>query len=156
MQRVSSNRTNIIQMRKAHQADFEFIWQLRITTMKTYVEQTYGWDDDTQRSYAEESLHGNILLVNGRPAGVVTLSDWGNQLHLTWMAVEPAFQRQGIGGEVINYCQQCAREAGKPLTLQVLRNNPAVSLYKRCGFEVYGENSLHKLLMRWTGDENSD
>ena len=58
-------------------------------------------------------------------------------------------QRQGLGGALIEHCQRKALEAGKPLTLQVLRNNPAVSLYKRYGFEAYAQNGPHKLLMRW-------
>ena len=65
------------------------------------------------------------------------------------MAIQPEMQRQGLGGALIEHCQRRALEADKPLTLQVLRDNPAVSLYKRYGFEVYDQNGPHKLLMRW-------
>jgi len=136
-------------LRKAEEADLDFIWRLRVATMKETISQSYGWDEETQRGYAAESLRGEIVLIDEKPVGVLTLVDWGDQMHLVWMAVLPEMRRQGLGGEMIEYCQQQAFEAGKPLTLQVLRNNPAVSLYKRHGFEVYDQNGPHKLLMRW-------
>jgi len=117
--------------------------------MKRAIRQSYGWDEQTQRGYAAESLRGEIVLVDEAPAGVLTLADWGDQMHLVWMAIQPGIQRQGLGGTLIEHCQRMARAAGKPLTLQVLRNNPAVSLYTRHGFEVYGQHGPHKLLMRW-------
>ena len=118
--------------------------------MKEAISQSYGWDDETQRGYAAESLRGQIVLIDERPVGVLTLADWGDQMHLVWMAVEPEMQRQGLGSALVEYCQRQALEAGKPLTLQVLRNNPALSLYKRYGFEMHDQSGPHKLLMRWT------
>jgi ribosomal protein S18 acetylase RimI-like enzyme len=119
--------------------------------MKEMIGQSYGWDEEIQRAYAAESLNGEIVLVDGQPVGVLTLSDWGDQLHLTWIAVSPSFQRGGLGSALIRYCQQLAEEERKPLTLQVLRNNPAVRLYERCGFQVYERDGPNKLLMRWGG-----
>jgi ribosomal protein S18 acetylase RimI-like enzyme len=117
--------------------------------MKPVIEASYGWDEATQRGYAQESLRGAIVLVGDEPVGVMTLADWGDQLHLVWMAVAPPAQRRGLGSALIEYCQRRARELSKPLTLQVLRNNPAVGLYERCGFEVYDRRGAHALLMRW-------
>ena len=139
----------MFQLRKAELSDFDFIWRLRVATMKQVVSQSYGWDEADQRLYAKESLNGNIVLVGGETCGVLTLSDWGDQLHLTWMAISPDLQGRGLGRELIEFCQRQAAEAGKPLTLQVLRNNPAASLYERHGFTVYSEEGPHKLLMRW-------
>ena len=71
------------------------------------------------------------------------------QLHLAWMAIVPDGQGRGLGRALVEHCQRLALQASKPLTLQVLQGNPAVRLYERCGFEVYGRNGPHKLLMRW-------
>ena len=136
-------------LRKSEEEDWEFIWRLRVATMKEAISKSYGWDDETQRGYAAESLRGEIVLIDEKPVGVLTLADWGDQMHLVWMAIQPETQRQGVGSALVEYCQRQARDAGKPLTLQVLRDNPAVSLYTRHGFEVYDQNGPHKLLMRW-------
>ena len=136
-------------LRRARRTDLDFMWRLRVATVKEAISKSYGWDEETQRGYAAESLRGEIVLIDERPVGVLTLADWGDQMHLVWMAIQPEMQRQGVGSALVEYCQRQALEAGKPLTLQVLRDNPAVSLYKRYGFEVYDQNGPHKLLMRW-------
>ncbi len=138
------------ELRKVEKQDWDFIWTLRVETMKEKIANSYGWDEETQRRYAEESYdRGQIVLVDNKPIGVVTLSNWGDQLHLTWIAIAPEFQRQGIGTKLIEYCQQEAIKMQKPLTLQVLSNNQVISLYKRCGFKKISENSSGKFMMRW-------
>jgi ribosomal protein S18 acetylase RimI-like enzyme len=97
-----------------------------------------------------------IVLVGEEPVGVLTLADWGDQLHLVWMAIQSEVQGRGLGGALLEHCQQQALQAGKPLTLQVLQGNPAVALYKRCGFEVYERNGPHRLLMRWRPENSKD
>ena len=139
----------LFHFRNATPDDWDFIWSLRVATLKDMIQQSYGWVEATQRSYAEESLNGEVVLVDDKPVGVLTLSDWTDQLHLTWMAVAPEMQRRGLGGALIQHAQLRASNAGKPLTLQVLRNNPAVSLYEKCGFEICGHSGPHMLLMRW-------
>jgi ribosomal protein S18 acetylase RimI-like enzyme len=137
-------------LRKAEKQDWEFIWLLRLKTMKETIVNSYGWDEKTQQSYAEESYNeGQIVIVNNKPIGVVTLSDWIDQLHLTWIAIVPEFQRKGVGTKLIKYCQEQAIKIQKPLTLQVLRNNRAFSLYKQCGFQIINESNSGKLIMRW-------
>lgn len=137
------------QLRKAEETDLDFIWRLRVATMKETISQAYDWDEETQCEYAAESLRGEIVLIQERPVGVLTLVDWGDQMHLVWMAILPEMQGQGFGGELLWHCQRRAIEAGKPITLQVLRNNPAVRLYERFGFKAYAYDGQHRLLMRW-------
>jgi hypothetical protein len=55
------------QLRKATAADWDFIWELRVRTMKRVISESHGWDVDMQRTYAAESLNGQIVLVGGQP-----------------------------------------------------------------------------------------
>ncbi len=96
-----------------------------------------------------DSGYGQIILVDEEPIGVLTLADWGDQLHLTWMAILPEMQGQGLGGELLEHCRRRAIEAGKPITLRVLGNNPAIRLYERSGFKTYAYDGQYKVLMRW-------
>jgi len=143
-------------LRPAEPTDREFIWRLRVATMKDMIEAAYGWDEATQRAYADESLGGMIVLVGEEPVGVLTLADWADQLHVVWMAIQSEVQGRGLGRALVEHCQRQALQAGKPLTLQVLQGNPAVALYKRCGFEVYERNGPHRLLMRWRPEHSKD
>ena len=143
------------ELRKVASTDWNFICDLRVSTMKGVIEQAYGWDDDQQRRIAAESMHGEVVVVNGSPVGVLTLAHRRDDVHLVWMAVAPTMQRQGLGGALIAHCQQVARRLHKPLTLQVLRNNQAFVLYTRFGFRVYDHNGPHKVLMRWDAASES-
>jgi GNAT superfamily N-acetyltransferase len=58
-------------------------------------------------------------------------------------------QGRGLGRALVEYCQRQTKQVTNPLTLQVLQDNPAVAMCQRCGFEVYGRNGPHNLLMRW-------
>lgn len=143
-------------LRKAIASDFAFIWQLRVTTMKKAIALSYGWDEPTQQGYAAESLNGEIVLVEDERVGVVTIFDWGNQLHLTWIAVSPQYQGKGLGTQLIKYAQNQARKKNQPLTLQVLGINSAKLFYEKQGFQVYDRNGTEKLLMRWQPRELSE
>jgi ribosomal protein S18 acetylase RimI-like enzyme len=154
--RPASCRDMDFRLRPAQPSDREFIWRLRAATMRDMIEAAYGWDETTQRAYADESLGGMIVLVGDEPVGVLTLADWGDELHVVWMAIQSEAQGRGLGRALIEHCQREALQAGKSLTLQVLQGNPAVALYKRCGFEVYERNGPHKLLMRWRPDSSKD
>lgn len=92
---------NKFTLRQAIASDLEFIWQLRIVTMKNIISASYGWDESTQRQYAAESLQGNIVLVEGDRAGIVTLSNWQDQLHLTFIALLPQYQGRGFSAKLI-------------------------------------------------------
>lgn len=56
------------------------------------------------------------------------------------LAVDPAFQRQGFGRELVEAAVELAREQGaRKLTLRVLSTNEAARrLYAACGFHVEG------------------
>jgi ribosomal protein S18 acetylase RimI-like enzyme len=136
-------------LRPATPSDFPFIWHLRRETMKGVVAASYGWVDDTQKTYAEESLQGQIVTFENQSIGVLTLSDWGDQIHIAWVAIDTAYQGKGYGTLLLRHAQQVAATAGKPMTLQVLKNNPASKLYLRCGFQVTDDSEPYRLYMRW-------
>jgi len=50
----------------------------------------------------------------------------------------PEFQNMGIGKKII----KDLISKNKPVNLQVLKQNPAVRLYKELGFKITGETDL--------------
>ncbi|MCP1200768.1 GNAT family N-acetyltransferase [Notoacmeibacter sp. MSK16QG-6] len=62
--------------------------------------------------------------------------------YINMLAVYRDFRGQGIGGQLIEGARERALEAGyKRLGLGVEDDNPAVSLYRRCGFEKVGQQN---------------
>ncbi|MBU4438574.1 MAG: GNAT family N-acetyltransferase [Acetobacterium sp.] len=53
------------------------------------------------------------------------------------IAVKPKWRGQGIGFDLMSAMLKKLREAGYlAVSLSVTQNNPAVALYKKCGFEI--------------------
>jgi ribosomal protein S18 acetylase RimI-like enzyme len=71
-----------------------------------------------------------------------------DSFYLRQLYLAPRLQNRGIGTVIVTELIQRARDAGKHLTLDVMKNNRARVFYERLRFEVVGE-SEHKLKMQW-------
>jgi ribosomal protein S18 acetylase RimI-like enzyme len=68
-------------------------------------------------------------------------------LFLAQLFVDGPFRRRGIGSEVVRVLIEEAAQAGKALTLGVVKTNPAIGLYKRLGFRITHDDD-RKFYMR--------
>lgn len=53
--------------REAFDKDYEFLYELNASTMKKYIEQTWGWDDKMQQEYFKSKFSPDkykIIVVN--------------------------------------------------------------------------------------------
>jgi ribosomal protein S18 acetylase RimI-like enzyme len=65
---------------------------------------------------------------------------------LVVVEVLPEWQGQGIGTRVVSRVVQEA--GGVPVSLHVLKGNPARALYERLGFVIDGETATHVTMCR--------
>jgi ribosomal protein S18 acetylase RimI-like enzyme len=87
-------------------------------------------------------------LIDGSDAGWLHVSESPDSIYLGQLYLTPALQNRGIGTAIMKELKDRATQAGKALTLDVLKNNRARSLYERLGFRMVGEPE-YKLNMRW-------
>jgi len=80
---------------------------------------------------AEGLFDGEVWVaeLDGEVAGFIA----GTPDEITWMYVDPARQRQGVGRALIGHV--LARASG-PVRLEVLDGNPARAFYERLGFMI--------------------
>lgn len=139
-------------LRPATERDYAWLWEIKRTTMRPYVELTWGnWDDEAQeRFFRQHFVPGaiEVITVEGKHAGLLNLEREPGEIFLANIQLHPDFQNQGLGAAVVNSVLASARALGLPVRLQVLKvNTRARDFYARLGFRVYGENLTH-LLMR--------
>src|SRR5262249_17169529 len=91
----------------------------------------------------------NIIEEDGRPVGRLWIDEWRDQLRLVDIALLPECRAGGIGSALLHDVLARGTAAGKPVTIHVESYNPALSLYKRLGFQQIDTNGVY-LLMRWT------
>jgi GNAT superfamily N-acetyltransferase len=115
-------RTNIeFSLRPATDGDIEFIFDLRVKTMKPFFMDTYGWSDTEERIKAADELnHARIIMIGHKEIGVIKIIPRPHELHLHQMQILPEFQKKGIGKELI---RQIIIQSGKALLPNVCMIN---------------------------------
>ena len=133
-------------LRPARKDEGVALYTIHRAAMESYVEQTWGaWDDAWQRTYFEQHWPDVRLAIEsgGELAGFLALDEQGASIHIVNIELRPEAQRKGIGSAILRAIQQRAELRGMPVTLQVLKVNPARALYERLGFEHTGETETH-------------
>jgi ribosomal protein S18 acetylase RimI-like enzyme len=136
--------------RSATESDIDFLYALRVATMKEYVDKTWGWDDTFQQSIFRKNYvpaKVQILTFDGQDIGMLSVEERDEDIFLKTVEIHPAFQSQGIGTAIISQILADGVKKGKSVRLQVLKVNPAKRLYDRLGFSVIEETSTHYIML---------
>jgi ribosomal protein S18 acetylase RimI-like enzyme len=118
---------------------------VRITTRAASLEDLdflVGLLGDWHRPDALDQIEGRIehsityvVCVDGRSVGRLRLVRTEHHIEIAGIQVDPAHQDRGIGTTVIRKVLDEARGTGRPVELNVHKNNPdAERLYTRLGF----------------------
>ena len=89
-----------------------------------------------------------LVLVDGEPAGRLYVARWQDELRIVDVALLPERRGRGVGSALLRELIAEAERAAKPVTIHVEHQNPALTLYRRLGFEPAGDNGPY-VLMRW-------
>ena len=138
-------------LRACSDADFEWALDLHRTTLGDYVAQTWGWDEAVQRRIFAELFDPHarrVIQVAGRDVGVLVVDERPEELFLALLELLPEWQNRGLGTDILRWLLRRAADAGKVVSLHVLRTNPrAVALYEREGLCMVNADDA-RLVMR--------
>jgi ribosomal protein S18 acetylase RimI-like enzyme len=138
-------------LRPATSEDFSFLRELHRQTLKPYVEQLWGWDEQQQENllrerFAPEKLQ--VIQIAGKDTGILQVETKPNEVFLGNILLAPEFQRRGLGGKIVGDVVAQATARGLPVALTVLKPNPAKRLYERLGFQVMREDDVRYFMSR--------
>lgn len=127
-------------------------WEFAVTDLSQAEQQDFlkGQYVLQSHGYAENfpnAVH-RIITRNGVDVGRIIFDVHDDHLHIIDLSILTAFQRQGIGGDVMLGMMQEARNGRVPVRLHVARLSPAQRLYARLGFEIKQEVGNH-LALEW-------
>lgn len=121
-----------------------------------------GWDEDRiseflslqheaqllfyQTDYRQAA--DEIVLIEGQSAGRLIVERREHEIRCVDIALLPGHRGAGVGTFLIQRLQEEARQANKPLRLQIIRFNRAVTLLERLGFVRTSETGTH-FQMEW-------
>lgn len=99
-----------------------------------------------RRQYPQ--AHWEVIVTGDKIIGQIVVALVGDEFRLVDLALLPAFRNRGIGSAVLQDLLDEAAGAGRSVSLHVLRDNPALHLYRRLGFVVTGEDDVYRH-MQW-------
>lgn len=140
-----------IELRPATQADYDFLYDLHVSTMRGYVEATWSWDEVWQRRHFQQHFRpevNQIIVLNGCDAGLISVGQNKNEFFIRNIQILPEHQNKGIGRFIIARIIQQAQQQGCLVALQVLKVNRARRFYEQLGFVIEGETQTH-FNMKW-------
>jgi ribosomal protein S18 acetylase RimI-like enzyme len=141
-----------LSLRPAREDDVPFLLALRERTMDGHFRASGAEpsrDEHLERVRVRFDC-AQIILHEGRPAGLFKVARDGLDWQLIQIQLVPELQGRGVGEGLIRELMSEARRAGASVSLHVLHANPARRLYERLGFRTVGDGE-HEYLMRWPG-----
>lgn len=135
-------------LRNCKYSDLDFIFDLKKTTMKWYIEKIYGWNDQIQKNKTKIELDKNInnmkiVLVDDKHIGVTTFTEETSNYVIGLIIIDPKYQGNGIASNIINNYINIAKNNNKRIIIKTYKDNPAKKLYIKLGFKIYDKDETH-------------
>jgi ribosomal protein S18 acetylase RimI-like enzyme len=136
-----------LSLRLATAADVDHLFSIHRAALKSYVDATWGWDEDWQLDHFRQHFDASVRQVIGyehEDIGFLDVMIRGDAIILQNIEIDPKYQGRGIGTELIRRLFVSADHNGIPVKLQVLKvNSRARELYERLGFVQTGHTKTH-------------
>jgi ribosomal protein S18 acetylase RimI-like enzyme len=142
---------DLISLRPATQSDRDFCYRVKKEAISCYVAEFWGWDEEFQREFHRrdfEKVRPDVVVYGDTDIGTFEVMQHDDHVHLGEFYLLPSFQRQGIGTALLQQALEEATAQGLAVRLEVLKNNPVPSLYRRHGFIISGQREHHFLMER--------
>jgi GNAT superfamily N-acetyltransferase len=150
-----------LSFRPVTDADKEFLLKLYQSSRGDDLREL-GWDEDRVSEFlslqheAQQLFYqtdyqqavDEVVLIGGQPAGRLIVERREYEIRCIEIALLPAHRGAGVGTNLISRLQDEARQINKPLRLQIIRFNRAVTLLERLGFARTSETGTH-FQMEW-------
>lgn len=140
-----------VDLRPARDDDKSLAQSLYLQTMLPLLEALGRGDEDGlirrfRHGYRQDC--SQFVQVKGADVGWMQVSADSAGLHIDQLHLLPGWRGRGIGSHLLAGLFGRAAATGSSIALDVIRGNPAMTLYRRLGFEAVGEDE-EKFQMLW-------
>ncbi len=130
-------------LQAASESDFEDLLALRLRAMRESLTRLGRYDEQRARERLAAVFapqHTWHIVVGGERVGFLVLTPLNHALRLDHLYLDPAYQRRGIGHEVLCWVGAEADCAQLPVELCALKQSDANRFYLRHGYVAAGES----------------
>src|SRR6516225_3944851 len=124
--------TELVTFRPAEPQDFAFCQRLYFEGMGWIIERLQFDMERQYKSFANlwKAAEVLVIVVAGEDVGWLQVTKADDTIFLGQLFLATPFQGRGIGGSVVQFLIDEARQARKAITLSVVKINPARRLYE--------------------------
>jgi len=112
-----------------------------------FIDQQFS----AQHDYYQQVYNGasfEIIRCKNEPAGRLYLWESEHQIRIVDISLLPPYRNLGIGNQILSQLIQKSEATSKILSIHVECYNPALSLYKRLGFEQKDHTGVYFYMER--------
>lgn len=148
-------------LRAVDDSDYPFLTELYISTRWQEMQQA-PWTDQQRLQFLQQQFDAQtehyrvhypeasrqIIVVKHQPAGRLYLDNSDHEIRIVDIALLPQFCGQGIGGKILKTILETGDQAHKAVSIHVEKNNPALNLYQRLGFQQQKDVGVYWFMSR--------
>jgi ribosomal protein S18 acetylase RimI-like enzyme len=125
---------------QATENDKAYLLDLRHLTMVEHFEKSGLFLSDEEHEFRLNDFYecSYLVLYSNELIGALKYCEHIDRVEIMQIQIQPSFQGKGFGRKIIE--QIMADAKNKFVELSVLKENPALNLYKRLGFYITGED----------------
>lgn len=153
------SRSRGLRFRSIETDDLTFLGALYASTREDEVARV-PWSDQQRRDfllmqfdaqhrhYVEHYPDASFTVIEegSESIGRLYLDEWKDEFRLIDIALMPAARGRGLGSAVLQDLLLAAESRAKAVRIHVEKNNPAMRLYVRLGFERAEDKGVYDLL----------
>lgn len=158
-----------LRLRPQTGGDRDFLYRLYSSTRADEM-ALVDWSEEQKRAFVQMQFEAqakhyteyfpaasfDIIELDGESIGRLYVEMLDDELRIIDIALLPDFRRRGIGAHYMHSLMRQAVDVGACVAIHVEKNNPAMGLYERLGFERVEDKGVY-WFMRWrTGPDQEN
>lgn len=133
---------------KAKESDFSEIYHIKKASVKRYVEEIWGWDEQYQLNEFKNDFKNrddfSLIMIGSELAGFLQLASRENTIYIVEIHLMESFRGKGIGTSIIRELIKKARKNNQRVMVGCFKQNiKAKKLYLKLGFDLVRETASH-------------
>ena len=131
--------------------DHDLIYALKSQSVRPYVENIWGWDEDYQRNDFDGDFSHikqfNVIEICGSFAGFAQYYFEYPYFEVVEIHLLSEYRGKGIGSEILRYLQKVCIAQDRKIRIGCFKqNHHAKALYQKLGFMQTEETDTHYIL----------
>jgi ribosomal protein S18 acetylase RimI-like enzyme len=158
----------VISLRPITDNDLEFLFRLYAST-RADEKALVGWPDEEWEAFLRmqfglqhsqymqnyQNPSFDIIMLGPMPVGRLYVNRGEREIRIIDICLMPGYRGRCIGSALMGRILWEGDATGVPVTLHVERNNPALELYRRLGFQMEDSTDVYCYMKRSPGQTDT-